>query len=178
MIIGKTRTNQPVESDTGFDKQVTTLIEGAESGTIEDALGLDSNGKLVKGAVSGGTQLYAHLITLWEDDTKQHKVDIKIISTKSNPFTTYNDLRYSTSNFYPVHPDYIHSNTIAVISQQAYLTCINISQVGPNIETNHQIKGIYITDFNVSQGTLTINNLFFAWSTFNQFIFEDVVYPL
>ena len=39
-----------------------TLPEFAQSGTIVDALGLDSNGKLVKGAISGGTKLYKHKI--------------------------------------------------------------------------------------------------------------------
>lgn len=44
-----------------------TLPEFAPSGTIQDVLGLDSNGKLVKGAVSGGIKLYKHLITFTPD---------------------------------------------------------------------------------------------------------------
>lgn len=101
MIIGKTRTNQPVESDTGFDKQVeevaTTLIEGAESGTFEDVLGLDSNGKLVKGAVSGGTKLYKHSFPCNDfikvsDGTVQYGSSIfYVISTTSTPFATLAD---------------------------------------------------------------------------------------
>ena len=35
-------------------------VEGAPSGTLATVLGLDSNGKLAKGSVSGGTQLYKH----------------------------------------------------------------------------------------------------------------------
>lgn len=35
-------------------------VEDAQSGTIQDVLGLNSSGKLVKGTVSGGTQLYEH----------------------------------------------------------------------------------------------------------------------
>ena len=39
-------------------------VEDAPSGTIADALGLDSNGKLVKGTISGGTKLYKHQLLL------------------------------------------------------------------------------------------------------------------
>ena len=37
-------------------------VEDAPSGTIADALGLDSEGDLVKGTISGGTKLYKHTI--------------------------------------------------------------------------------------------------------------------
>ena len=37
-------------------------VEEAESGTIVNALGLDSDGKLVKGTISGGTKLFDYQI--------------------------------------------------------------------------------------------------------------------
>ena len=42
------------------DKTPLIDVEGAESGTIVDALGLDAQGKLVKGTAGGGTKLYRH----------------------------------------------------------------------------------------------------------------------
>ena len=39
-------------------------VEDAPDGTINKALGLDSNGGLVKGTISGGTKLYKHTINL------------------------------------------------------------------------------------------------------------------
>ena len=57
-------------------------VEDAEAGTIQDTLGLDSQGKLVKGAISGGTKLYLHTISY------QSKT-IKVITTRS---TNYNNL--------------------------------------------------------------------------------------
>lgn len=43
-------------------------VEDAPSGTIQDALGLNSSGELVKGSVSGGTQLYRHNIHFSTND--------------------------------------------------------------------------------------------------------------
>lgn len=45
----------PIVEDVAKD-----VIESAESGTIADVLGLDSEGGLVKGTISGGTKLYKH----------------------------------------------------------------------------------------------------------------------
>ena len=42
------------------DKMPLIDVEGAQSGTIVDALGLNAQGKLVKGAIGGGTKLYKH----------------------------------------------------------------------------------------------------------------------
>ena len=39
-------------------------VTKAQSGSIQDVLGLNSSGELVKGVVSGGTQLYRHEINL------------------------------------------------------------------------------------------------------------------
>ena len=61
-------------------------VENAQSGTIQDVLGLDASGKLVKGAVSGGTKLYMHKIRLTKGDVSE----IYIISN-SNTEITYNN---------------------------------------------------------------------------------------
>ena len=49
-------------NQTQVDARVKAVVEGATSGTIADVLGLDSEGKLVKGSISGGTKLYIHQI--------------------------------------------------------------------------------------------------------------------
>lgn len=46
------------------DADIKDVVESAESGTIQDALGLDSQGNLVKGSVSGGTKLYKHSLSV------------------------------------------------------------------------------------------------------------------
>lgn len=54
--------------------------EFAPSGTIQDVLGLDSSGKLVKGSVSGGTKLYRHALT-------GRGYNVVLISTHNTAFT-------------------------------------------------------------------------------------------
>ena len=66
-------------------------VEGAPSGTLDTVLGLDSNGKLAKGSVSGGTQLYLH-------DIKSEQGDYHIIAiSKSNTQLSMSDL-FSSSD--------------------------------------------------------------------------------
>lgn len=48
---------------------VRNSIVGVESGTIVDAIGLDSDGELVKGSISGGTQLYKHKFYITSGNT-------------------------------------------------------------------------------------------------------------
>ena len=64
-------------------------IENAESGTIADALGLDSEGNLVKGSVGGGTQLYKHTISAnitysYADNSYTRNVLIVFINNNQN----------------------------------------------------------------------------------------------
>ena len=57
-------------------------VTKAQSGTIQDVLGLNSSGKLVKGSVGGGTQLYKHIIEFTDYNI------VKIISTRQSAYTT------------------------------------------------------------------------------------------
>ena len=66
-------------------------VSKAESGTIASALGLDSEGKLVKGTISGGTKLYKHTINV-------ASCDIICVSHISTAFTA-DDLK-ATANLY------------------------------------------------------------------------------
>jgi len=69
-----------------IDSEAVKAVEGAESGTVASVLGLDSNGKLVKGAVSGGTQLYKHIFTI--DDSDDNTIKVIIITSISEPVDT------------------------------------------------------------------------------------------
>ena len=61
--------------------------EAAPSGTIQDVLGLNAGGKLVKGAVSGGTKLYKHTMSgLTEANTSIPRT-LELVSLSSNPIT-------------------------------------------------------------------------------------------
>lgn len=87
-----------------------------EEGSIDKALGLDSNGDLVKGEISGGTKLYKHTIkgTSQQKDiitytiseggitvstsSAYQDITINIISTRNNAYT-FNDLCNDINNF-------------------------------------------------------------------------------
>lgn len=58
---------------------VEDQVAQAQSGTIQDVLGLDSQGKLIKGAVSGGTKLYLHTLN----------DNVRVISTRATAYTNY-----------------------------------------------------------------------------------------
>lgn len=62
-------------------------VESATAGTIVDALGLDSEGHLVKGQASGGgLKLYKHSINL--QGTGSGTVNIQVITTDSTQYTS------------------------------------------------------------------------------------------
>ena len=56
-------------------------VEGAPSGTLATVLGLDNNGKLAKGSVSGGTKLYQHYLVV---ETSTERFEFCIINNKSS----------------------------------------------------------------------------------------------
>ena len=72
------------------DEEVKALakeaVEDASAGTIQDALGLDDQGNLVKGQASGGsgTKLYIHK---WTSSGTPSGYDIGFVSTESSPCT-------------------------------------------------------------------------------------------
>ena len=71
------------------------VIESPESGTIADVLGLDSEGKLVKGSVGGGTKLYKHYLTLkfpnkTIGDTTVNTLVTTLITNSSNVISASN----------------------------------------------------------------------------------------
>ena len=45
-------------------KEIPDDVKDAPSGTIQDVIGLDSNGDVVKGIIAGGTKLYLHTIAM------------------------------------------------------------------------------------------------------------------
>ena len=106
-------------------------VEDAPSGTIQDALGLNSSGKLVKGAVSGGTQLYQHKITAHNN----LDYDFYIYSLDSTPFTSINIATFTQKSifakwvdgsiilsFFADSNDNYTEKVYVVQSGQAYLT--------------------------------------------------------
>jgi len=84
------------------DASAVKAVEGASAGTIDKVLGLSAQGKLVKGSVSGGTQLYKHTIkNLNEANEIEGLVDITLISTSSTPITpnsTYDEINELLNN--------------------------------------------------------------------------------
>lgn len=69
-------------------------VEEAESGTIVNALGLDSEGKLVKGAINSGLKLYKHTITYKYGSVTQTSTAIAI-STRSEAYFTEETTSFS-----------------------------------------------------------------------------------
>lgn len=70
----KTRTNQPVFAD------------GTPDGTLSKVLGVDANGNIVKGEVSGGA-LYMHHIKV-NDTTDDDDIFLTLYSSSDTPITT------------------------------------------------------------------------------------------
>ena len=74
------------------DERVETLVEGAESGTIQDVLGLDSDGGLVKGTISGGTKLYQHKFSLtFSESSVDLPINFEVITTDGTKLEENND---------------------------------------------------------------------------------------
>ena len=69
---------------------ITNIVDvtKAPSGSIQDCLGLDSNGDLVKGVISGGTKLYKHVISFTTPANKY----LYVYSTSSTQPTAEVDL--------------------------------------------------------------------------------------
>ena len=81
------------------DSDIKEVIESASAGTIVDALGLDSNGDLVKGSVGGGgVQLYRHNITIVSG---QLSATLILVSTSGDVISDNGNLgdnRFSLTN--------------------------------------------------------------------------------
>lgn len=115
-------------------------VAKAESGTIVDVLGLDADGALVKGAVSGGTKLYKHRITIQDYDgytfnlitASNQKYDGEVIPSLSDIVLGYNGsgqygapqlscvpIRVSASGTsYYAFSFYLTSDFTAIVSKQ------------------------------------------------------------
>ena len=96
-------------------------VKEAPSGTINKALGLNSSGELVKGTISGGTQLYRHDITFEiEDETT---INCIVISTFAG---FYGEQELSDS----IQVGY--NGVIAIFNVDDYKLCVSIySDGGP-----------------------------------------------
>lgn len=67
-----------IPSDDEIKVLAKEAIEATSEGTIQDALGLDAQGNLVKGSISAGTKLYKHLLATGGGNT------LELISTDGN----------------------------------------------------------------------------------------------
>ena len=79
-------------------KQVEELakesIESVSSGSIDSAIGLNSSGKLVKGSISGGTQLYKHHVVLEVDGGEGTSMNVIMLSTKSSALSSKSNISF------------------------------------------------------------------------------------
>lgn len=100
-------------------------IKQVPSGTINKVIGLNTSGKLIKGTISGGTQLYEHFLTLETNDGDM--IDVHIISKRSTEYTRIQYFKADEGkilvasstctmadslglNFYPMMLDYTNTN--------------------------------------------------------------------
>lgn len=94
-------------------------VEEAQSGTIVSGgvLGLDSNGKVVKGSISGGTKLYMHILSydslassnkLYVIDTNSTKITISNYSTR---FGEALNVYMKKAGYFTPLPEIIKGNT-------------------------------------------------------------------
>lgn len=68
-------------------ESVKSAIASVEDGTIAKVLGIDADGEIVKGVVSGGVKLYQHDIKL--TDTSSNEYHIILVATSSDANTSY-----------------------------------------------------------------------------------------
>ena len=93
--------NKKAIVELGNEADAIPNVESAQAGTIDKVLGLDANGKLVKGDVSGGTKLYRHVISFdYSDDDDSYT--FLIHNTSNEPLNTLEKvcraLRYNDSD--------------------------------------------------------------------------------
>ena len=101
-------------------------VEEAPSGTIQDALGLNSSGKLVKGSVSAGTKLYHHVISYSLTSSFSPDRSVAIVTTFSTVLTSSNIASTITT-----------SNIVSIKSVSSTIIPILFSKAGPNIFFNY-----------------------------------------
>ena len=83
-------------------------VEGAPSGTLATVLGLDSNGKLAKGSVSGGTKLYKHdiHIEIHDQDYGDNNIHVKFVSPSNDNSITFEGIKtliHNTMYYFAVY---------------------------------------------------------------------------
>lgn len=148
--IGDTIYVIPQKTDSEIKALAKAEVEDAESGTIVDALGLDGNGGLVKGAVSGGTKLYKHSISYgWSSGSGS----LDLISNKSSAYTLQTlradvgNVVILTTGFYNTDSSYgTFIRSLAVKSDVLHINTVNVNQSG---SVNHSsISESLITSFN------------------------------
>lgn len=119
-----------------------TLPEFAPSGTIAEVLGLDSEGKLVKGSV-GGTKLYLHKFYVSADGSV---FSLKVISTDNTPITKTNwdskMLNASKNNYNPNIISVIQNNGNHVID-----LCLEAIDGDGNIPVLYRTMYYYNSDY-------------------------------
>ena len=163
-------------------------VEDAQSGTIQDVLGLNSSGKLVKGSVSGGTQLYKHKISI-RNTTTSSEQGIIIVSSKNTEINSmYRFYQAFFSGKISEGPNdfpamscgdlfyiYYESKYYVAVSKLELTPSINIALFENNNMGSYNVK-LYDKSINVSDGSI-VNTLV---ATFNSSVwaFTDTVTPL
>ena len=113
-------------------------VNSATSGTIVDALGLNSEGNLVKGTISGGTKLYNHNVYLTASTTTtaiQASFYMVFISPNSTPFNEMNNNdKYNVATAQKT--GFSFSNIIII-------NPFELSQVKTGIYVVGSVKGLY-----------------------------------
>ncbi len=156
-------------------------VESAQSGTIQDALGLNNSGKLVKGAVSGGTKLYLHTIKLKlkSDPTKtadvyylanySDQLSVGFLSSFVNGRSLFNGGRFT----------YLLSNSIGLYTFGIISTYYFINCLTSGVDETKLCKFVYASDARLSYGTRTFDSstgiVSFTQTGYLDFEIEDIV---
>ena len=139
-------------------------VEDAPSGTIVDALGLNADGDLVKGAVSGGTQWYKHTFKL--GTSASATINFAVISLNSTPITSFDtflsivgggQFRMAASKYYLIPEVEVALYSIGVNS--SYYLWPSISEYRNN---KNSVKAFHFpsgssSSINLVAGTLSFN---------------------
>ena len=77
--------NRVIEGELEAKEEIQASVVQAPNGAVDKVLGINPLGKLVKGTISGGTKLYKHYLTIYQQDLDEEEVSISlyVISTSS-----------------------------------------------------------------------------------------------
>lgn len=138
------------------DKQNNLTPSSVNDGTIDKVLGFDNSNNLIKGAVSGGTKLYKHEITVKDGNSLNKTTYItSIIGTPCNDLQSMYDLYRASLLSVKIGTD------LEYLGVSGFYNPVNTAYSSFNVGTlSKQGNNYYFYQFSINNsGAITVSNL-------------------